>query len=174
MKLQYYIKFLSFFRSEMKRLLDQVVSDLVFRNYGPPMSPSMKASWVDPNCTGWLSTISESPSSPILLTLGSGEQKQPFVNPHPPPQSLSQPLATSTPQVEANLPQGSNKTPDHYFEIIPLNISDAQPSVEHQLSPEQNETLDLIEEMLQEEEEMQVELSSSPPQAQPIPALNDS
>ena len=91
MKLQYYTKFLSFFRSEMKRLLDQVVSDLVFRNYGPPMSPSVKASWVDPNCTGWLSTISESPSSPILLTLGSGQQKQPFVNPHPPPQSLSQP-----------------------------------------------------------------------------------
>ena len=55
-----------------------------------------------------------------------------------------------------------------------MNISDAQPSVEHQLSPEQNETLDLIEEMLQDEEEMQVELSSSPPQAQPIPALNDS
>ena len=121
-----------------------------------------------------MSTISESPSSPILLTIGSGQQKQPFVNPHPPPQSLSQPLATSTPQIEANLPQGSNKTPDHYFEIIPLNISAAQPSVEYQLSTEQNETLDLIEEMLQEEEEMQVELSSSPPQAQPIPALNDS
>ena len=136
------------------------------------MSPSVKASWVDPNCTGWLSTIPESPSSPILLTLGSGEPKIPSLNPHPPPQSLSQPIATSTLQVEANPPQGSNKTPDHYFEIRPLNTSDAQPSVQHQLRAEQDETLDLIEEMLQEEE-MQVDLSSSPPQAQPIPALND-
>ena len=150
----------------MKRLIELIVPQLVYKNFGPPMSPSVKESWVDPNCTGWLSIESESssPPSPILLTLGSDNQKESSTCPDLPAQLLSPPLLTSSPQLPF-LPQNSDQKHENLFEMRPLNTPEVEPSQQHELTSEENETLDMIEDIVQ------AEMQSSPPQAQPIPPL---
>ena len=69
----------------MQKLINQVEPEVLYRNYGPPDSPSDIDSWMEapPPCTGLDLSLDNSPSSsPILFNYPADEVSE--AQPTPP------------------------------------------------------------------------------------------
>ena len=95
-------------------------------------------------------------------------QNQPSAHDNnPTPELFSQPITISTPQPIIIIPSTDIDLTDVHLtvESLDLNPAHVHLGTESKLTPEQEEDFNLIDEIVQEE------LSSSPPQAQPMPPL---